>query len=123
MMRVLVAALMVASVVGCGSVTRVEGWAGGPVSASVEDGQAVVTYDAPRAGWSLVVDRGRVDGDTALLWITAQGPSSGGLQTTPVRATWSPSDGGSIRCVQANIRVLRAGDDKRNYLPAAVGCE
>jgi uncharacterized protein YceK len=49
-MRVLVAALMVASVAGCGSVTSVKGWAGGPVSAGIEDGQAVVTYDAPRAG-------------------------------------------------------------------------
>jgi hypothetical protein len=122
-MRVLVAALMVASVIGCSSVTRVEGWAGGPVSAGIEDGQAVVTYHAPRAGWSLVVDRGRVDGDTALLWLTAKGPSSGDLKTTPVRATWSPDDGGSIHCVQANIRVLNAGDKKSNYLPAAVGCE
>jgi hypothetical protein len=103
---------------GCGTVTKVQGWAGGRVRAGVEDGAAVVWYEAPRPGWTLTVDRSRVSGDTAVLWMTAAGQADGPLERTPITATWRPEDPAAFGCAQINLRL--AGSDA--YLPAAVGC-
>ncbi|MDP7029605.1 MAG: hypothetical protein QF733_05220 [Phycisphaerales bacterium] len=107
---------------GCGSVTQVRGWAGGPVSAGVEGGNAVVSYTAPQPGWTLTVDRGRIDGDTAILWLTAEGSTEGPEDRTVTTATWAPPDGGHFRCVQAHIRLIAPAITQRAYRPAAVGC-
>jgi hypothetical protein len=106
---------------GCGTVTSVHGWAGGHVVAAVEDGQAVVEYQAPGKGWTLTVDRAKVDGGTAKLWITAHSGPIGGRANTPIVATWNPK-GAQIDCTQAYVRVERSGQDAGDYLPAAIGC-
>ena len=106
---------------GCGSVTSIHGWAGGPVAAGVEDGMAVVRYQAPSPGWRLTVDRTKVDGGTAKMWVTAHpGPTEARAQT-PVQASWKPQES-SVDCTQAYIRIANDGASFGPYLPAAVGC-
>ncbi len=118
-MKGMVSALSLMCVLGgCGTVTSVQGWAGGPLQAGVEDGAAVVRYEAPRPGWTLTVDRSKVAGDTAVLWMTAAGQTSGPLERTPILATWRPEDSATFRCAQIHLRL--AG--REAYLPVAVGC-
>ncbi|MDP6480006.1 MAG: hypothetical protein QGI75_08180 [Phycisphaerales bacterium] len=117
-MKTILAMTIGALLVGCGTVSSVEGWAGGPVRAGVEDGTAVVRYEAPRPGWTLTVDRSKVTGDTAVLWMTATGQTGGPLERTPIVATWRPEDSAAFQCVQINLRL--AGHDA--YRPATVGC-
>lgn len=124
MIRVGVLSAVLALLAGCGSVTSVQGWAGGRVMAGVEEGQAVVVYDATGADWTLTVDRGTVDGSTAVLWLTATAPDGAGGVITPIRGTWTPPGSGAsaIQCTQANIRIRRGSAAPGAYLPAGVGC-
>ena len=122
MKRLAVAGMCAALVAGCGSLTQVRGWAGGPVTAGVEGGDAVVTYMAPRPGWTLRVDRGRVDGATAILWLTAEGATEGPEDRTETSVTWTAPGGGTFNCVQAHIRLVSPATKDRTYRPAAVGC-
>lgn len=108
-------------ITGCGSVTSVHGWAGGPVAAGVQDGTAVVRYKAPSAGWRLTVDRTKVDAGTAKMWITAHAGPSGPRTQTQIEASWTPEEA-QIGCTQAYIRVERKGQPAGAYIPAAVGC-
>lgn len=118
-MRAILSMVSVAVLVGgCGTVTSVQGWAGGPVRAGVQHGAAVVQYEAPRPGWTLSVDRSKLTGDTAVLWITAAGATTGPLERTPITASWAPEESATFQCVQINIRLPGEAD----YLPAAVGC-
>jgi len=115
----LLAALML---VGCGSVTRIHGWAGGPVEAGTREDAAVVRYRAPRPGWTMKVDRGRLDGQTAILWVTATGQTDGPLERTAIETSWAAPEGETIECVQVNLRVLNGEQSDRRYLAAATGC-
>ena len=117
MKAILSIAIVVGGLGGCGTVSSVQGWAGGPVRAGVQDGTAVVRYEAPRPGWTLTVDRSKLAGDTAVLWITAAGATRGPLEPTPVTAYWRPHDS-TILCAQVNIRLPGETD----YVPAGVGC-
>jgi hypothetical protein len=106
----------------CGSVTRVHGWAGGPVVVGTRGEEAIVRYQAPRPGWTMRVDRGRIDGETALLWVTATGQTDGPLDRTAIEVQWTPPGGETLECVQVNLRVLGGDDSDRRYLAAATGC-
>ncbi|MDG2476308.1 MAG: hypothetical protein P8M32_00245 [Phycisphaerales bacterium] len=103
---------------GCGTISSVHGWAGGPVRTGVENDTVVVRYEAPRPGWSLTVDRSKVDGDTVVLWMSAHGAMNGPLDRTAITVTWQPAEAASVECAQINIKL--PGEAK--YLPAAVGC-
>ncbi len=107
---------------GCGTVTSVHGWAGGPVRSGLVGGEAVVEYEAPRPGWTLHVDRGEVNDNTAVLWVTAAGDSDGPLDRTATRVTWTDPNDGAFECVQVYLRIEGGTGRSATYLPAAVGC-
>lgn len=117
MPRLLIISLF-AAMLGCGSVSRVEGWAGGHVRAGVEGQEAIVVYQASRQGLRLQVDRSNIEHGTAVLWITVVGPDSGPREITPISLRWSASSGEAFDCVQVNMRLLASG----TYKPAAAGC-
>ncbi|MCP4760110.1 MAG: hypothetical protein GY894_08915 [Planctomycetes bacterium] len=122
MIRVVGAFVAALVLIGCGSVTRIHGWAGGPVEVGTRGSAAVVRYQAPRPGWTMKVDRGRIDGQTAILWMTATGQADGPLDRTTIEASWTGPEGESFECVQVNLRVLAGDDANRQYLAAATGC-
>jgi hypothetical protein len=103
---------------GCGTITSVHGWVGGPVQAGVEHDTVTVRYEAPRADWTLTVDRSKLTDDTAVLWMTAHGKTKGPLDQTAITSTWQPAEAASFECVQINLRLPQ----ETKYRPAAAGC-